>query len=325
MQAVVRDRYGPPEILRLEEVPIPMAASDGVRVRVHASSVNQADLDYLTGKPWLTRVATGFRGPRQRGLGLDVSGVVDAVGPSVTRFRVGDAVFGDMTEFGLGAYAEYVAAPERAWAPLPVGLSHEDAATVPQGAILAIQALQAFGGMQRGDRVLVNGASGSVGPWAVQIAKAWGAAHVTGVASAEKLDLVRSLGADEVLDYRATDFAATGERWDRIVDVWASRGIGAVRRALTPRGRYLCIGGHLGLVFWIMAAGAPLALVSRQRMGLGRWRPFYAPDVETLSRLLASGQIRPVIDRTFPLADTPAALRYQLDRRALGKVVITVG
>jgi NADPH:quinone reductase-like Zn-dependent oxidoreductase len=323
MKAWVRDEYGPPDVLRLAELPTPAVADDGVLVRVVASSVNQADLDYLYGKPWMTRIATGLRRPSNPGVGLDVAGVVEVVGKDVTGLKPGENVFGDMTEFGHGAFGEYVSASARAFAPIPAGTSLEDAATVPQAAILAIQGLNAKGRIKAGDRVLINGASGSVGPFAVQMAKSMGA-EVTGVARTEKLDFVRSLGADHVIDYTREDFTKLGNRYDRILDMAASRGIGEIRRSLTPTGAYVAIGGKLTLVFGAMLVGLVMPLAGKQRAGLPFWKPFNPPDVATLSRMLEAGTIKPVIDRRYALAEVPDALRRVDARLAQGKVVITV-
>jgi NADPH:quinone reductase-like Zn-dependent oxidoreductase len=323
MKAWTRDRYGPPDVLELQEIEPPEMGANDVRVRVAFSSVNQADLDYLYGKPWMSRIGIGMRQPRIGGLGLDVAGVVEAVGAEVTRFRPGDEVFGDMTEFGHGAYAELVTAPAHAFAPVPAGVSVEDAATTPQAAILAIQGLNAQGGIKAGDKVLINGASGSVGPFAVQIAKAKGA-EVTGVASTKKLDFVRSLGADHVLDYTRDDYTELGQRYDRILDMAAYHSMGDVRRALTPTGGYTAIGGSLVNVFGAMLVGVPMRLAGKQRAGLPVWKPFRAEDVVVLSRMLVDGTIKPIIDKRYPLADVPDALRYADDGHARGKVVITV-
>ncbi len=323
MKAWIRDRYGSTDVPEFADVEKPVVADDGVLVRVQASSVNQADLDYLYGRPAIARLGTGLRRPTNRGLGLDVAGQVEAVGKDVTRFRTGDEVFGDMTEFGYGAFGEYVAAPERAFAPKPAGITPEEAATVPQGAILAIQGLSARRPVGPGDNVLINGASGSVGPWAVQIAKAYGA-EVTGVASTKKLDLARSLGADHVIDYTRQDFARLGHRYDRIIDVMATRSVSDIRRALTPRGVYIVIGGSIARLFWIMVAGLVISATGGQKLGIAYWKPFNPDDVAALTELLEGRRITPVIDRRFPLAEVPHALRYVEDGHALGKVVITV-
>ena len=205
MKAFVRAQYGPPDVLKFEDVDSPVVKDDDVLVRVHASSLNQGDLDYLYGKPFLTRMGIGLRAPRHRGLGFDAAGQIEAVGKDITRFQPGDAVFGDLTQFGHSAFAEYAIAPERAWAQKPSSMSYEEAATLPQAAILALQGLRGRGGIAPGHSVLINGASGSVGPFAVQIAKAFGA-HVTGVCSPKKMDMVRSLGADKVIDYTRDDY-----------------------------------------------------------------------------------------------------------------------
>lgn len=323
MKAWTRDRYGPPDVLALTDVEPPALGAGDVRVRVAFSTVNQADLDYLYGKPWLSRLGIGMRRPRFAGLGLDVAGVVESVGSDVTRFKPGDEVFGDMTEFGHGAYAELVTAPAQAFAPVPTGVSLEDAATTPQAAILAIQGLNAQGGIKQGDKVLVNGASGSVGPFAVQIAKSRGA-EVTGVASTEKLEFVRSLGADHVLDYTRDDYTQLGQRYDRILDMAAYHSIADVRRALTPTGGYTAIGGSLVVVFGAMLVGVPMRLVGKQRAGLPIWKPFRPEDVVVLSRMLVDGTIKPVIDKRYPMADVPDALRYADEGHARGKVVITI-
>jgi NADPH:quinone reductase-like Zn-dependent oxidoreductase len=323
MKAWIRDRYGPPDVLALKEIEPPELGAGDMRVRVAFSSVNQADLDYLYGKPWMSRLGIGMRKPRNGGLGLDVAGVVEAVGPEVGRFRPGDQVFGDMTQFGHGAYAELVTAPAHAFAPVPAGVSLEDAATTPQAAILAIQGLDAQGGIKPGDKVLINGASGSVGPFAVQIAKSRGA-EVTGVASTKKLEFVRSLGADHVLDYTRDDYTELGQRYDRILDMAAYHSIGDIRRVLTRTGGYTAIGGSLVNVFGAMLVGVPMRLAGKQRAGLPMWKPFRAEDVVVLSRMLADGTIKPIIDKRFPLAEVPDALRYADDGHARGKVVITV-
>ena len=257
-----------------------------------------------------------------RGVGPDVAGVVEAVGPEVTTYKPGDEVFGDMTEFGHGAYAELVVAPAHAFAPVPAGVSLEDAATTPQAAILAIQGLNAQGGIKAGDKVLINGAAGSVGPFAIQIAKARGAV-VTGVASTTKLDFVRSLGADHVLDYTRDDYTELGQRYDRILDMAAFHSIFEIRRALTRTGGYTAIGGSLVNVFGAMIVGVPMRLAGKQRAGLPLWKPFRAEDVADLSRMLVDGTIKPIIDKRYPLAAVPDALRYADEGHAHGKVVIT--
>ena len=323
MKAIVRDRYGSPDVLELRDIEMPVVKADEVLVRVRAASLNQADLDYLYGRPLLTKMGTGFRRPKNRGVGLDAAGLVEAVGTDVTAFKPGDAVFGDLTQFGYGAFAEYACAPERAWARKPAGLTFEEAATVPQSAVLALQGLRGGERIRPGDRVLVNGASGNVGPFAVQIAKAFGA-HVTGVCSTAKMEMVRGLGADQVMDYTREDYTRSGQRWDWIVDVKGNRSLRENRRALNPGGAYVMVGGPTSRIFAALFLGPLISLASRRKMGLMMWwKPFKKEDVVRLEELIAAGKVKPVIDRTYPLAEVPEALRYLDSGHAKGKIVIT--
>ncbi len=322
MKAIVRDRYGTPDVLHLADVPVPTPGSGDVLVQIRAASLNAADLDYLTGRPLLTRMGTGLRRPRSPRLGLDAAGTVEAVGRDVTLFRPGDDVFGDLTAFGYGAFAEYACAPERAWAAKPAGVPFDVAATIPQAAILALQGLRGGEGIGPGTRVLVNGASGNVGPFAVQIAKALGA-HVTGVSSTGKMDLVRGLGADEVVDYTREDVTRRGQRFDWVVDVAGHQSILAWRRALRPGGRYVMVGGPTTRILQALIIGPLVSLAGSRRMGLMLWwKPFAKDDVARLVELLEAGTLVPAIDRTWPLADVPDALGYLREGRARGKVVI---
>ena len=325
MKAIVRSVYGSPDVLELADVDMPAVGDDGVLVRVRAASLNAADLDYLYGKPFLTRMGTGLRRPRNHGLGLDVAGQVEAVGRDVTTAKPGDDVFGDLTEHGYGAFAEYACAPERAWAPKPVGMTFEEAATVPQAAILALQGLRGRGRRVRaGQRVLVNGASGNVGPFAVQIAKAFGA-EVTGVCSTGKMDLVRELGADHVIDYTREDVqpGRPALRLDRghrgqLPDPRLAACADARRHLRHGRGSHEPYprGARLGPV---------ISLAGSRQMGLMLWwKPFKEEDVAVLVELIEAGAVAPVIDRRYPLAEVADALRYLKEGRARGKIVITM-
>lgn len=323
MKAIRRDKYGPPDVLELRDIERPVARDDEVLVRVRAASLNQADLDYLLGKPFLTRMGTGLRAPKNHGLGLDVAGQVEAVGTDVTGFQPGDDVFGDLTEFGYGAFAEYACAPEHAWAHKPANLTFEEAATIPQAAILAIQGLKRGERLGMGSRVLINGASGNVGPFAVQIAKAFGA-HVTGVCSTAKIDMVRELGADEVIDYTHEDYTRSGQRYDWIVDVAGNRSILECRRALKPGGVYVMVGGPTSRILGALLFGPLISLAGSRKLGLMLWwKVFKKEDVALLKELIGAGKIRPVIDRRYALADVPEALRYLQAGLARGKVIIT--
>jgi NADPH:quinone reductase-like Zn-dependent oxidoreductase len=326
MKAAFQDRYGPPEVVHVREVDRPVAADDEVLVRVRAASVNRADLDGLGPRPGFVRPFIGLRAPRNHRMGLDVAGVVESVGPAVTRFRPGDKVFGDMFTFGQGAFAEYVCARERAFEPMPTGMTFEEAATLPHSAILAVQGLRLRNGRtpRPDDRVLIDGASGNVGPFAVQIARSMGA-EVTGVCSTDKVDFVRSLGADHVIDYTRADYTATGERYDWIVDTDSHHSILRVRRALRPNGVYVTLGGTSLPIIAGLLLGPLISMATDKWTGLMIWwKPFKPEDVATLKDLIASGKVKPAIDRRFPLDEIVAALRWVDDGHAKGKVVITV-
>jgi NADPH:quinone reductase-like Zn-dependent oxidoreductase len=324
MRAAVRARYGSPDVVEVRAIERPTPVADQVLVRVQAASVNRADLDLIRPDPGFARLFLGLRAPRFHGLGCDLAGVIEAVGPDATRFKVGDRVFGDMYPFGLGSFAEWKVAPERAFLPIPDSMSFDDAATLPHAAVLAVQGLRLRDGRRprAGDRVVIDGAAGSVGPFAVQIAKSFGA-EVTGIDGAEKLEMVRSLGADHVIDFRTTDYTRTGERYDWILDVHAHHPLLDCRRALRPGGIYVTLGGPTARLLTAMVVGPVVGLASRKRMGLMLWwKPFGAADVETLTRLHASGDLKPVIDRRFPLDDVVTALRFVDDGHARGKVLV---
>jgi NADPH:quinone reductase-like Zn-dependent oxidoreductase len=326
MKAAVQDRYGTLDVVRVTDVERPVPADDQVLVRVQAASVNRADLDGLGPKPAFVRLFTGLRAPRNQRMGIDVAGVVEAVGPSVTRFKPGDPVFADLFSHGQGAFAEYACASEKAFLPMPAGMSFEDAATLPHSAVLAVQGLRLRNGRtpKPGDRVLIDGASGNVGPFAVQIAKSMGA-EVTGVCSTGKVEFVRSLGADHVLDYTRVDYTASGERYDWIVDTDSHHSILRVRRALRPNGVYVTLGGTTWPILAGMALGPLVSLASDKWTGLLLWwKPFKPEDVATLTDLIAAGKVKPVIDRRFPLTEIVDALRWVDDGHPRGKVIITM-
>jgi NADPH:quinone reductase-like Zn-dependent oxidoreductase len=324
MKIAVQDRYGPPEVVRLQEVERPAPVDDQVLVRVRAASINRADLDGLGPKPGFIRLFFGIRRPRNTSVGTDVAGTVEAVGPRVTRFKPGDAVYGDLWGQPAGAFAEFACAAERLFRALPPGLSLDEASTLPHSAVLALQALRRRDGrtVKPGDKVLIDGASGCVGPFAVQIAKAMGA-EVTGVASGPKLDLVRGLGADHVLDYHSVDYTKEATRYDWIVDVDSHHSIAAARRALRPNGVYVTLGGTSASIIGSLIVGPLISRFSDRWSGLLIWwKPWKAEDLERLEELIAEGKVRPVIDQRFPLDQVVAALRHVHERRARGKDVI---
>src|SRR5262245_15179222 len=324
MKAALRERYGTVDVVELREIAKPQPVGDQVLVRVRAASVNRADLDGLTPRPQFARLFMGVRAPRQHRLGLDAAGEVEAVGPEVTRFKPGDRVFGDLFSFGSGSFAECVCAPERAFLPIPAGMTFEDAATLPHSANLGVQGLRLRTGrtIKAGDRVLIDGASGNVGPFAIQIAKSMGA-EVTGVARTEKLDFVRSLGADHVIDYTTTDYTRSSTRYDWIVDTDSHHSLLAVSRALAPGGVYVTLGGTSWPILASIVAAPFVSLATGRRLGLLLWwKPFNPPDIERVTQLITAGKVRPAIDRRFSLDDTVEALRWVAEGRAKGKVLV---
>lgn len=323
MKAIVIDRYGTPDVLHLEEVPSPVPSDGQVLVRVRASSVNPYDWHFLTGLPKLFRPTFGFRRPKFRILGADLAGQVEAVGQAVTRFHPGDEVYGITA---AGAYSEYAAVAEADLVPKPASLTFEQAASLPMAGLTALQALRDKGKVAPGQRVLVNGASGGVGSLAVQIARSMGT-QVTGVCSTANVDLVRSLGADRVVDYTRDDFTTGPERYHLIFDNVGNRSLAEYRRALEPRGIYLASYGQPEHT-WLGPIGilARMALVSpfvSQKMITFTSRPTTA-DLLALTGLVEAGSLKPVVDRAYPLAQVPDAFGYLAQWHARGKVVITI-
>lgn len=320
MKAIVQDIYGPPAVLRLEEIDRPVPGRGEVLIRVHAAAVDQGVWHLMAGMPYAVRAVTGLRAPRMRVRGLDLAGRVESVGPDVTRFRPGDEVYGS----GNGSFAEYACAKEDALAPKPANLGFEEAAAVPVSACTALKALRDGGQVKAGQTVLVLGASGGVGTYAVQLAKAFGA-HVTGVCSAAKADLVRSIGADEVLDYAHEDPTDGSRRYDLILDIAGNRPLARVRRALTPRGTLVIVGGEGG-GRWIggneRQLGALLLspFVAHRLRGLASTE--HHSDLRVLTELIEAGSVTPVVDRTYPLAEVPDAIDYLRNGQVRGKIVI---
>ena len=316
MKAAVYDRYGSPDVLRIEDLPTPSPGAGQVLVRVAATSINLSDWECLRGSPLYARIG-GLRAPARRTLGSDIAGWIEGVGEGVTRFRNGDAVYGDNLAL-KGGFAEFAVAPEAALAHKPPELTFEEASTIPQAAAIALQGTE---GAAAGLRVLVNGGGGGAGSFAIQLAKRHGA-HVTGVDNAGKLDFMRSLGADETVDYRSEDFTRSGERYDLILDLVAYRSVFAYRRALAPGGRYRCVGGSVGALLRILTIGWIVGRLSRRRIGVLAVRSGPA-RFEPLADLCVAGDVGIRIDRTFGLDEVPAALAHVGEGHALGKVVVT--
>ncbi|GAA4361047.1 NAD(P)-dependent alcohol dehydrogenase [Angustibacter luteus] len=315
VKAVVYDRYGGPEVLRVEDVPTPAPTADQVLIKVAATSVNLSDWECLRGSPAYARIG-GLRSPARRTLGSDVAGVVTDVGGGVTRFRVGDEVYGDNLAL-KGGFAEYAVVPESALALKPSGLSFAAASTIPQAGAIALQGTR---WATAGDRVLINGAGGGSGSFAIQLAKQAGA-YVTGVDNGGKLDFMRSVGADDVLDYRKDDFTRTAQPYDLVLDLVAHRSVYAYRRALARRGRYRCVGGSVRTLLRVLTAGSLLGVVSGRSIGVLAVKQ--GPGHFTrLGDLCANGSVAIHVDRTFALDQVPAALAYVGEGLALGKVVV---
>lgn len=322
MRAIVYDCYGDTSVLRLVSIPRPEPADDEVLVRIVAAAVNPLDWHYMRGSPYFMRLGSGIGAPAEDRLGVDFAGIVAAVGKDVTKFAPGDAVFGGRT----GAFAEYVTIREsRAIAKKPDNVSFAEAAAVPIAGVTALQALRDVGGVRAGDAVLVNGASGGVGTFAVQIAKAQGA-EVTGVCSERNVELVRSLGADRVIDYRVDDYTALDEHYRIIVDNVGNHGVGANRDVLADDGVLVMIGGPKG--DWLTPLMRPLQALVMGPFVDQQLRPMLARldqgDLEYLAELMAAGSLAPVIDREFPLDEVADAIRYSETGRARGKIVIRV-
>jgi NADPH:quinone reductase-like Zn-dependent oxidoreductase len=322
MQAIVCHQYGSPDVLELEEVQAPSPADDEVLIEVCAASVNAADGHILRANPFLIRLFFGLLRPKHKILGADVAGRVEAVGSKVKQFRPGDEVFGDMSGCGWGAFAEYVCAPEDALALKPAGMTFEQAAAVPFAGVTALQALRNKGHIKPGHKVLINGASGGVGTFAVQIAKALGA-EVTAVYSTRNLDMVRSIGADHAIDYTQEDFTEQERRYDLILAANGYHSLWAYRRALNPKGVYVTTGGSGAQMLQAMLMGPWISMTGTKKMGNVLQRPDQG-DLVFMKELIEADKVVPVIDRRYTLKEVPEALRYLEEGHARGKVVITL-
>ena len=320
MKAIVYEKYGPPEVLQLTEVTKPAPGDNEVLVRVHAVSLNASDREFLTATPRYVRLWGPLK-PKCKILGSDIAGRVEAVGRNVTQFQPGDDVFGDLL-MSWGGFAEYVCAPENRLMLKPAGMTFEQAAAIPQAAIVALQGLRDKGQIKPGQKVLINGAGGGAGTFALQIAKLFGA-EVTGVDSTEKLDMMRSIGADHVIDYTKEDFIENGPRYDLILNFVAYRSIFDWNRALNPKGRYVLVGGSMSRILQTLLLGPLISMFGNRKLGILGYKP-NKQDMAYLLELFEAGKVLPVIDRRYPLDETADALRYLGEGHARGKVVITV-
>ena len=320
MEAIVYHRYGPPEVLELREVAKPVVGDDGVLIRVRAASVNPYEWHYMRGEPYLARLQMGLK-PKTGRLGVDVAGTVEAVGRNVDRLQPGDEVFGTCD----GALAEYAVGTESSLVSKPASVTFEQAGAVGIAAFTAVQGLRDFGQIQAGQKVLINGAAGGVGTFAVQLAKTWGA-EVTGVCSTRNLEMVSSIGADHVVDYTRDNFTRGGRRYDLMLDMIGNHPLSSCRDALTPSGTFVMLGGQSGRWIRPMDRVIKTLLLSRfvsQRFVLGRAVWSYE-DLVLMQHLMTDGRVSTVIDRTYPLSQVPEAIRYLEEGHARGKVVITV-
>jgi NADPH:quinone reductase-like Zn-dependent oxidoreductase len=319
MRAIVYTKYGTTDVLKLEEIEKPAPKGNEVLIKLHAASVNSWDWELLRGKPFLARLG-GLLKPKYKILGADIAGRVEATGKDVKGFHPGDEVFGDISGCGWGGFAEYVCAREDALSLKPADMTFEEAAAIPQAAVLALQGLRDQGQIRKGYKVLINGAGGGVGTFAVQIAKLYGA-EVTGVDDARKLEMLRSIGADHVIDYKQEDFTQNGHRYDLILDVAGYRSIFDCKRALSPKGTYVMIGGSTARIFQAMLVGPLITLTKSKKIAILLHKP-NCMDQNVLKELYEAGKVLPVIDRRYPLSETAEALRYLGEGRAKGKIVV---
>ena len=321
MKAIVYEKYGSPDVLQLKEVEKPTPKDSEVLVKVHAASVNDWDWGLLRGKPFMNRLFLGLLKPKIQTIGCDIAGWVEAVGRNVKQFQPGDEVFGDISGCGWGGFAEYVSVPENALVFKPASMTFEEAAAVPQAAVLALQGLRDKGQIQPGQKVLINGAGGGAGTFAVQIAKSFGA-EVTGVDSTRKLDIMRSIGADHVIDYTQEDFTKSGQSYDMILDEATHHSIFDYNRALNPKGIYVTAGGSMARIFQVVFLGPLISMTTSKKMGILLHKPNKGLDF--MKELFEAGKVKPVIDRRYPLSEVAEALRYFGEGHARGKVVITL-
>ena len=320
MKAIRYTKYGPPENLAITDVPKPVPTDNEVLIRIHATSVNSWDWDQLIGT-LQGRLGGMFR-PRNQILGADVAGRIEAIGKGVTKFNIGDDVFGDLSGSGWGGFAEYVCAPENVFVVKPAEMSFVHAAAIPQAGLLALQGLRDSGGIKKGQKVLINGAGGGVGCFAIQLAKMY-QTQVTGVDSDEKQDVMRRFGADHVIDYRRQDFTKNGQQYDLILDVVVSRPIHDNRRALSPTGVFVLVGGATDRIFQLLFFWPWHAMTGSKKLVILPHKP-NTDDLEYMKQLIADGKIEPVIDKCFPLAETADAIAYLGAGKTKGKVVVSI-
>jgi NADPH:quinone reductase-like Zn-dependent oxidoreductase len=322
MKAIVYERYGLPDVLEIKEVNKPTPRDHEVLVKVHAASINDWDWGLLRGTPFANRlIVSGLLKPKIKILGCDIAGRVKSVGRNVKQFQLGDEVFGDISGCGFGAFAEYVCGRENALVFKPTSMTFEEAATMPQAAVLALQGLRDKGQIKPGQKVMINGAGGGAGTFAVQIAKSFGA-EVTGVDSTRKLDIMQSIGADHVIDYTQEDFTQNDQRYDLILDFAAYHSIFDYKRALSPKGIYVIVGGSTRIFQQVLFLGPLITMNTSKKMVVLMHKP--NKDLDFMIELFEAGKVKPVVDKRYPLSEVPEALRYFGEGQARGKLVINV-
>jgi len=321
MKAIVYEKYGSPDVLELKEVEKPTPNENEVLIKVHAASINSWDWDMLTGRPLEYRLFFGLLKSKYKILGCDIAGRIEAVGRNIKQFHPGDDVFGDLCEGSWGGFAEYVCARENELTLKPASMTFEEAAATPQAGLLALQGLCDKREIKPGQRILINGAGGGAGTFAIQIAKSFGA-EVTGVDSTGKLDMLSSLGADHVIDYTQEDFTKNGKCYDLILDVKTNRSIFDYRRALSSNGIYVTVGGKSARIIQLVFLGSLISMIGNKKLALIMHKP--NKDLNILNDLFESGKVKPVVDKCFPLSETAEALKYFGEGHFKGKVVITV-
>lgn len=321
MKAIVLTRYGSPDLLQLKEVENPLPKDDEVLVKVHAAAVNDWDWSFVRGKPYLYRLMFGLFRPKMSVLGAELAGTIEATGHRATRFQPGDEVYGDISEAGLGSFAEYVCVKEEALIPKPPGMTFEQATTIPHASALALQGLVDVGKIQKNENILINGAGGGVGIIAVQIAKQFGA-KLTGVDSASKLDMLKSVGFDYVIDYKKEDFTGNGQSYDLILDTKTNRSAFSYLRSLKPGGRYVTVGGHLPRLLQIFCMGGLIRRITGKSLQIVALKP--NKNLDYINTMFETSGIKSVIDGPYPLSEVPQAIQRFGEARHLGKVVITL-
>ncbi|PCJ89409.1 MAG: alcohol dehydrogenase [Flavobacteriales bacterium] len=321
MKAIVYTKYGPPDVLQLKEVEKPTPKNDEVLVKVHAASVNDWDWGLMRGKPLLIRLLFGFLKPKVNILGADIAGQVEAVGSNAKKFQPGDEVFGDISECGFGGFAEYVCARDNALTLKPANMTFEEAAAIPHAAMLAVQGLLDKGQIQQGQKLLINGAGGGVGTFGVQIAKLYGA-EVTGVDSSGKLDMLKSMGFDHVIDYKQEDFTKNGQCYDLILDAKTNRSVFDYARSLSPNGTYVTVGGSSAPLLQALILGPWISIFNKKNIRILALKP--NKDLAYMNELFEAGKVKPVIDGPYKLSEVPEAIRYFGEGNHKGKIIITV-